>query len=184
MTSGGGGATVADHAKSPVIAPSGGACTAAATTTPAAVTTTPGRVCTPPPSCQEQLCDSDGGASGYAVCIATNGTPGTCPTGWGATPVVVGTAATLTCTNACTCDVNGGSSCTNAKLAVYSDGTCNTLVDTLTIDNTCEDNRTHGNGSSLGSFKYGATLTQQCTVGGSTTPQVMLNGAQTICCRP
>ncbi|MEO8800904.1 MAG: hypothetical protein ABI551_23635, partial [Polyangiaceae bacterium] len=88
------------------------------------------------------------------------------------------------CTNACTCDVNGGSSCTNAKLAVYSDEACGTLVDTLTIDNTCEDNRDHGSGSGLGSFKYSATLTQQCNTGGTTTPAVTLNGAQTVCCRP
>ncbi len=112
------GIGLADHTKATAIAPSGGTCTANASANAAAVTTTPGRVCTPPSTCQEQLCDSDGGTGGYAVCIATNGAPGSCPTGWGTSPVVVGTATALSCTNACTCDVNAGSSCSNAKLAV------------------------------------------------------------------
>ncbi|HEX7667610.1 MAG TPA: hypothetical protein VF407_23920, partial [Polyangiaceae bacterium] len=181
----GNGIGLADHTKGAAIAPSGGTCTASPTSNAAAITTTPGRVCTPPTNCQEQLCESDAGTGGgYATCIATNGTPGSCPAGWGTTPVVVGSSTALTCTNGCTCDANSGSTCSDAQLAVYSDQGCTMLVQTLNVDNTCQDNRGHGSGSGLGSYKYTANVTAKCTNGGSTTPNVTLNGGQTICCRP
>ncbi len=180
----GGAVTVAGHSKSPVIAPSGGACTAAATTTtPTAVTTTAGRICSPPAKCQEQLCAPDGGTGGgYATCIAKSGIETACPPGWGATPVVVGTTASLSCANDCTCDVNGPSACTGAKLSAYTDTMCKTLDTDIVIDGNCNANP-HG-GDAVKSWKYSATLNQVCNTAGSKTATVSLNGSESICCRP
>ncbi|HEX4517372.1 MAG TPA: hypothetical protein VH054_27695, partial [Polyangiaceae bacterium] len=171
---------LSSHAKSSPLAPSGGTCTGDPTKNRTAVGRNGGAVCTVPPACEEQFCGGDV-PGGFESCIQAPGAQA-CPTGW-STPVLVGDDFSFDC-SACTCDVNGASTCTNATLDIFGNSNCNQnqLLVTMSIDGTCAADSAQGDNPSA--FEYHATLAQACNASGAkTASNVQLSNERTICCK-
>jgi hypothetical protein len=155
------------HSKSSPFAPSGGTCTGDPVANKGVFSQNRGITCGVPAACQEQFCGGDI-PGGFEPCIQKSGQQ-TCP------------AFSFTC-SACTCDVNGPSTCTNASLDIFSDGQCATKLVTLPVDGNCDVDSAQG--QTPGAFEYHATLGQACNATGpKTVSNVQLVNARTICCK-
>ncbi|HEY2368450.1 MAG TPA: hypothetical protein VGH87_18765 [Polyangiaceae bacterium] len=165
-------------AKSSPLPPSGGTCTGDVAKNPAGFTKVSGASCKVPSACEEQFCGGDV-PGGFQRCIQQSGTQA-CPNGW-ANPVVVGDDFTFDC-SACSCDVNGPSTCTGATLDIFGDTQCTNKLVTLPVDGTCAADSAQGKDPN--GFAYHATLTQACNAtGAKTASNVQLVNERTICCK-
>ncbi len=170
--------TLLAHSKSAPLMPSGGTCTGDAIKTKTDFGENLGASCKVPPECQEQFC-AGAVPGGFESCIEASGQQA-CPTGW-STPVVAGDDFTFDC-SACTCDVNGPSTCTNASIDVFSDPQCTSKLVTLAVDGNCDVDSAQGNAPAA--FEYHATLTQTCNAtGAKTTSNIQFVNERTICCK-
>jgi hypothetical protein len=172
--------TLLSHSKSSPLAPTGGTCTGDIIKSPTNVGRNAGAICRVPAACEEQFCGGDV-PGGFQSCIQSQASGAqTCPSGW-LNPVVVGDDFTFDC-SACTCDVNGSSTCTNASVDIFSDSQCNTKLVTMPVDGNCDVDTAAG--QSPGAFEYHATLNQVCKATGAKTPSnVQLVNSRTICCK-
>lgn len=170
--------TLLSHSKSSPLPPTGGTCTGDVIKDTSAFAKNNAVLCTVPPACQEQFCGGDV-PGGFQPCIQASGSQA-CPAGW-TNPVPVGDDFTFDC-SACTCDVNGPSTCTNASVDIFSDSQCKTKLVTMPVDGNCDFDSAQG--QSPAAFQYHATLTQNCNATGPKTPSnVQLVNERTICCK-
>ncbi len=169
--------SITAYAKVTTPGPTGGTCVASAVEDKTKVTRSSLRTCAAA-ACAETVCN--GALKSNLACVVKDGNEPTCPTGFAAKRTVVGNDFTLGC-SACTCDVNGASSCVGGMLRYYSDSQCTTQVASVSANNTC--NLQTGSGTFATYFKYSATLTKVCSSTGPKTAAPALVGVSTVCCK-
>jgi hypothetical protein len=163
-------------------APTGGGCSSSVAQDASAVSyTAQDTVCVPTTEpCTGDECTPSFGSQ-LQVCIAMDGQQA-CPGTPFTVAHTVGSGATFTCSNACTCSVDAGQ-CTGT-LKLYTQPMCTGTELDVPADNAC-----HTSGATSDtyvSYAYTANrLMPSCTNGGSTSPQnVALTNVQTVCCAP
>lgn len=151
---------------------SGGTCSSAVTPLLGPDKTTTAS-CTPPVSCQEDLCA--GKLAGLGACVVYDGVA-PCPAGF-SQPTPVWADAAIVCSDAkCTCSVPVAP-CT-VTASSYSSGSCSGQAQVLTADGQC-------NAVSGTYFRVNAisAANAACVTGGSPGATVQLTGQKTLCCR-
>jgi len=166
------------YAKSSPLSPSAGTCTGDPIKNRSAVARNLATACTVPATCAEQFCGGDV-PGGFQSCIQAAGEQAS-PAGW-TTPLFVGDDYNFDC-SACTCDVNGASTCTGATLDIFGDTQCTNKLVTMPIDGNCDADSAQGKDPN--GFAYHATLAQACNATGPmTASNLQLANERTICCK-
>lgn len=175
---------IATDARIDPAAPTGGACTSAASKHREAFTfASSGRVCAAPDpasaGCINGVCTPVAPSAPYAICIAAPGVQSACPSGPFGVKHVVGTDVTFDCA-ACGCTVTAQCSGT---VTFYTDPNCRDNGVPVVADGTCHTTPMHMGGN-YGSYEYRATPSNVGCTAGAASPasNVQLVGATTVCC--
>ena len=162
--------------------PTGGGCSSSTAQDAGAVTyAASDRVCLPATApCTGDQCTPSFGSQ-LQVCISMAGQQ-TCPGSTFTVTHTVGTAATFTCSNACTCSLDAGECTGTVKL--YTMPMCTGTELDVPAEGTCVNSG--ATSDSYVSYAYAANpLVASCTSGGSTSVQnLALPNLHTICCAP